>query len=209
MIKFLFQGDSITDVGRNRDCNTSYGEGYPNLIAADFLKNKKGQFEFINKGISGNRVVDLYARIKCDFINLNPDAVSILIGVNDVWHELGGKNGVSAEKYETIYSMLIEDLKNANPDIKIFVLEPFVLKGPATENDWDYFSSEVSRRAAAAKSVADKYGLVFIPLQEKLNSASADGDYTYWLSDGVHPTVAGHQLIKDELSAAIVKAFNL
>ncbi len=203
MIKFLFQGDSITDVGRNRGCDTSYGEGYPNLMVADYMKNKRGQFEFINKGISGNRVVDLYARIRCDFINLEPDYISILIGVNDVWHELGGKNGVCAEKYEKVYSMLIEDLKEANPNVKIFILEPFVLKGPATENDWDYFYPEVLKRAAAAKKIAEKYNLVFISLQDKFDEAAADGNTTYWTADGVHPTCAGHQLIKEALCEAV------
>ncbi len=205
MIKFLFQGDSITDVGRNRGCDTSYGEGYPNLLASDFLKNKKGQFEFINKGISGNRITDLYARIKCDFINLEPDYLSILIGVNDVWHEIGGKNGVAADKYEKVYSMLIEDIKEALPNIKIFILEPFVLKGPATEENWDYFYPEVLKRAEAAKRVAEKYGLVFVSLQNKFDEASADGNVLYWTGDGVHPSAAGHQLIKEALAEAVEK----
>ncbi len=205
MLKFLFQGDSITDVGRNRDSITSYGEGYPNLFAADYLKNKKGQFEFINKGISGNRVVDLYARIKCDFINLEPDYLSILIGVNDVWHEIGGNNGVDAEKFEKVYSMLIEEIVEARPNIKIFILEPFVLKGPATTENWDYFHPEVLKRAAAAKRVAEKYNLTFVPLQDKFDEASADGDVLYWTPDGVHPTAAGHQIIKEALSAAVDK----
>ncbi len=203
MIRFLFQGDSITDVGRNRDCITSYGEGYPNLFASDYLKNRKGEFEFINKGISGNRVVDLYARIKCDLINLKPDYLSILIGVNDVWHELGGNNGVCAEKYEMIYSLLIEEVKEALPEIKIFILEPFVLKGPATEENWNYFYPEVLKRAADAKRIAEKYNLVFVPLQDKFDEAAADGDVLYWTGDGVHPSSAGHQLIKEALVEAV------
>ncbi len=203
MIKFLFQGDSITDVGRNRGSDQSYGEGYPNLVASDYLKNKKSEFEFINRGISGNRVVDLYARIKCDFINLQPDYLSILIGVNDVWHELDGKNGVSADKYEKVYSMLIEDIKEALPNIKIFILEPFVLKGTATDYRWDVFRTEVELRAAAAKRIAEKYNLIFVPLQKSFDDAAADGNTLYWTPDGVHPTAAGHQLIKEALCEAI------
>ena len=89
MLRFLFQGDSITDVNRVDEDDGGKGSyllgyGYPNLVASELLKSKKGEIEFINKGVSGNRIVDLYARIKDDIINLKPDAMSILIGVNDV-----------------------------------------------------------------------------------------------------------------------------
>ena len=104
MIKFLFQGDSITDADRNRDNDASFGLGYPNLVASELMNKFPGEYEFINKGISGNRIVDLYARIKMDIINLKPDMMSILIGVNDVWHELNDRNGVAAPKFEIIYS---------------------------------------------------------------------------------------------------------
>lgn len=203
MIKFLFQGDSITDAGRIREQNDNFGFGYPNLIASDFLKNRKGQFEFINRGVSGDRVVDLYARMKKDIINLKPDYMSILIGVNDVWHEFSGKNGVPAERYEKVYNMLIEDILAELPNVKIFILEPFVLKGAGTEEDWDCFRPEVELRAEAAKRVAQKHGLIFVPLQEKLDNAVENGDTAYWLSDGVHPTAAGHELIKEALVEAI------
>lgn len=203
MLRFLFQGDSITDAGRIRDCNNNFGFGYPNLIASDFLKNRKGQFEFVNRGVSGDRVVDLYARIKRDIINLSPDYISILIGVNDVWHEFSEKNGVSAERYEKVYNMLIEDIFAELPDVKIFILEPFVLKGAGTEENWDRFRPEVELRAEAAKRVAQKHGLIFVPLQDKFDNAVENGDTAYWLSDGVHPTAAGHEIIKESLIEAI------
>lgn len=203
MIKFLFQGDSITDAERIRDRDDNYGYGYPNLIASDFLKNRKGQFEFINRGVSGDRVVDLYARIKKDIINLKPDYMSILIGVNDVWHEFTGKNGVSAERYEKVYNMLIEDILAELPNVKIFILEPFVLKGAGTEAYWECFRPEVELRSKAAKRVAQKHGLIFVPLQDKFDNAVENGDTAYWLSDGVHPTAAGHEIIKESLIEAI------
>lgn len=203
MMKFLFQGDSITDAGRLRERDDNYGFGYPNLVASEYLKNHKGNFEFINRGISGDRVVDLYARIKKDIINLEPDYMSVLIGVNDVWHEIREKNGVSAERYERIFNMLIEEVKEARPNIKIFILEPFVLSGEATAENWDYFRREVELRAQAAKRVAEKNNLIFIPLQEKFDRAAQDGDTAYWLADGVHPAAAGNQLIKEALVEAI------
>ena len=155
-------------------------------------------YKIINRGISGNRVVDLYARIKMDIINLKPDVMSILIGVNDVWHEVGHQNGVDAEKFYKIYSMLIEEIKEALPNIKIMILEPFVLEASATENAIDVFKTEVAKRSEKAKLISEKYGLTFIPLQEKLNEAAKAASNSHYLADGVHPTAAGHELIKRE-----------
>jgi len=84
----LFQGDSITDCGRSREDFSEIGKGYPMLVKAQLGFENPGEFEFQNRGISGNRIVDVYARIKSDIINLKPDYMSLLIGVNDVWHEL-------------------------------------------------------------------------------------------------------------------------
>ncbi len=204
MIKFVFQGDSITDAGRDRDNIASFGVGYPNLVASELMHKYPGKYEFINEGISGDRIVDLYARIKQDLINHKPDYLSILIGVNDVWHELNEKNGVAAPKFEKIYSMLIEEVKEALPNIKIFILEPFVLKGCGTERYFDEFLSDVKLHSQAAKNVAEKYGLTFIPLQKKFDEASLLMPPTYWAADGVHPTAAGHALIKEELIKAIL-----
>ena len=203
MIRFLFQGDSITDANRDRDREDNYGYGYPNLVAAELMYEYPGKYEFINKGISGDRIVDVYSRIKEDIINLRPDYMSILIGVNDVWHELNEENGVAAPKFEMIYSMLVEEIKDALPNIKIFVLEPFVLKGPGTERYFDEFLADLKLHAQAAKNVAEKYGLTFIPLQDKFDEASKLMPPTYWAADGVHPTAAGHALIKDTLVKAL------
>ena len=204
MIKFVFQGDSITDAGRDRDNMASFGIGYPNLVASELMCKYPGEYEFINEGVSGDRIVDLYARIKQDLINHKPDYLSILIGVNDVWHELNEQNGVAAPKFEKVYSMLIEEIKEALPDIKIFILEPFVLKGSGTERYFDEFLADVKLHSQAAKNVAEKYNLTFIPLQEKFDVASKLMPPTYWAADGVHPTAAGHALIKDALIKAIM-----
>ena len=130
----LFQGDSITDTGRIRDNDISVGTGYANLVKAHLGAAYPYQYKFHNRGISGNRVVDLFARIKIDMINLKPDYMSILIGVNDVWHEYTRQNGVSAEKFEMVYGLMIEELQQALPNLKLMILEPFVLPGSATEN---------------------------------------------------------------------------
>ncbi len=202
MKTFLFQGDSITDVGRSRSNDGEMGMGYATVMAANLGAECPGKYKFINRGIGGNRVIDLYARIKADIINLSPDYMSILIGVNDVWHEVGGKNGLLTEKYEKIYSMLIEEVKEALPEIKIFILEPFITEGPAIDVAHDFFWTDVKEKAAAAKRVAQKYGLVFVPLQSVFDDACKVMPASNWTCEGVHPTTAGHGLIAAELKKA-------
>lgn len=198
MKTILFQGDSITDTGRSRENDINRGFGYATLVSSDLTYTYPNEYITYNRGISGNRIVDLYARIKADFINLKPDVISILIGVNDVWHELERQNGVDADRYFDVYCMLIEDLKRALPGVNIMILEPFTLKGEKTECWWDTFYPEVLKRAEKAKEVAAKYDLPFIPLQDKFDEAAKLAPNAYWLRDGVHPTPAGHELIKRE-----------
>ena len=198
MKTILFQGDSITDAGRSREDDDNLGVGYPTLVKGELMFECPGEYRFLNRGISGNRVVDLYARIKADILNLKPDVMSILIGVNDVWHEFGAHNGVSADKYFKIYSMLIQEIREALPETRIMILEPFVLREAATEAHWEEFREEVRKRAQMAKAVAEKYELSFITLQEKFDEAAKLAPNNYWLRDGVHPTTEGHELIKRE-----------
>lgn len=208
----LFQGDSITDCGRSQEIAAYLGSGYATMVAGELGCRYPGTYSFVNKGICGNRIVDVYARIKNDIINQKPDYMSLLIGVNDVWHELDGRcNGVTAEKYEKIYDMLIDEVKEALPDIKIIILEPFVLQGASTAstekspNRFQIFQSEVQKRAACAKRTAEKHNLLFVPLQNKFDEACLKEQASYWLWDGVHPTAMGHNLIMKEW----IKAFEI
>lgn len=215
MKRILFQGDSITDCGRARDCDAHVGTGYALLVKSQLGFENPGEYQFYNRGISGNRIVDLYARIKSDIINLAPDYLSILIGVNDVWHEITYRNGVDADKYEKIYCMLIEEIREALPDVKIMIMEPFVLKGCGTDsteeapNKWNIFDSEVRKRAERARKVAEKYGLTFVELQHVFDKAAENMDSAYWLADGVHPTASGHELLKREWIKAFEKMIEL
>lgn len=206
MKTFLLQGDSITDAGRSRENDSARGYGYATLVAARLLFDHPGEFNVINRGISGNRVVDLYARIKKDFVNLKPDYLSILIGVNDVWHEYGAEpNGVDDAKFRKVYDLLIEELKAELPELKIYILEPFVLRGTATDARWEDFEREVALRAKSAKWIAEKHNLPFIPLQDKFDRLCEVCESAYWLGDGVHPTAAGHELIARELMKVVEK----
>ena len=202
MKRILFQGDSITDCGRSREVLTDVGNGYPYLVRAHYGLEKPGQFEIVNRGISGNRSVDVYARIKQDIINLKPDYMSILMGVNDVWHELAIQNGVATPKFEKIYTMLIEEVLEALPDIKLMILEPYALPGSATEgtledgrDKYTVFRKDTEEKAAACRRVAEKFNIPFVPLQAKLDAmANAYGTESV-SGDGVHPNVTGHLLI--------------
>lgn len=207
MKTILFQGDSITDAGRSRTNDSERGYGYPTLVAAEIGFKYPCEYKFINRGISGNRIVDLYARLKRDIINLRPDYLTVLIGINDVWHEIGDNNGVDNEKYFMVYSLVIEEIKRRLPDIKIIILEPFVLKAAATEKNWRVFRRETLMRAESAKRLAEKFGLTFVPLQDKFDEAEKKAPASYWLSDGVHPTEAGHELIAKEVVSALEKEF--
>ncbi len=207
MKTFLFQGDSITDSGRGRGENDwNIGYGYPDIVASELSYKHPNELRFINRGVSGDKSAQMYARVKADAIDLSPDYLSILIGVNDVWHPLSdssGRKGYSVERYTQLLSMFIEDILEAKKDTVIAILEPFVLDGTATHDKIDDFVSGVSERAKAAKAVAEKYNLVFVPLQEEFNKKLELAPSGWWLIDGVHPTYAGHKLIANELIKAL------
>lgn len=206
MKTILLQGDSITDAGRSRETGGNMGTGYATMAAGKLLADYPGQFKVINRGISGHRIVDLYARIRSDFINPEPDYLSILIGVNDVWHDYSDSpNGVDDEKFFRVYCMLIEEILAARPEVKIYILEPFMLRLNAEDPILAEMDREVRLRAKSAKRVAEKYGLTFIPLQETFDRLCEVCEPAYWLKDGVHPTHAGHEMIARALVAALKK----
>lgn len=199
----LFQGDSITDCSRNGDYLFKIGAGYANAVTAELGLKFPQEYEFINRGISGNRIVDLYARLKSDFINLKPDIASIYIGVNDAWHEIGSQNGVDTPKFEKIYDMMIQEIYDALPNIKLILISPFVLEGSATCNTeespdrLERFVTDVAEKADAVKRIAKKYNLPLIELQPAFDEACKVAGPDYWTVDGVHPTPFGHAIIKN------------
>ena len=203
-MKILFFGDSITDAGRNREMPThlyGLGCGYVRIVADRLLGENPFAHEIINKGISGNRIVDLYARIKSDVWNLQPDLISILIGINDIWHEIANENGVDINRFEKIYRAIIEDTKKALPGVKMILCEPFVLEGLATvEEGTDKFARfcEVYEYAKVVKKLAEEFDLPFVSLQDKFTNAAKKHSAAAYLHDGVHPHIAGAKLIADE-----------
>lgn len=196
-MRYLFQGDSITDCGRG-DYGNPYatGCGYPRLLEADLMA-QDGDCEVMNCGISGNRVVDLLARWKRDCLNLKPDVITILIGVNDVWHEFGNHDGVSVLLFEEVYRILLRETFAALPQTRLILMGAYVMPGPATTPDWDVFSGEVAARREVTRKLAEEFGLTYVDLQEAFDEAQKKFPAQRWTGDGVHPTAAGHEVIAE------------
>ena len=198
MKKILFFGDSITDACRARESefDPQYGTGYVLQIYGRLCEKSPVDYRVINRGISGNRIVDLYARIKSDVWNEEPDVLSILIGINDIWHEIRN-NGVDVKRFEKIYRMLIEDTMERLPNAKIILMEPFYLPGSATSEYMDFFN-QTPEYAKVVKKIAADYNLYFLPLQKLFDDAAAKYTPATYLYDGVHPTTPGSVLIANE-----------
>lgn len=197
----LFQGDSITDAGRDRKRQVpndakSLGNGYPVFAAGGLLRDHpKLGLKIHNRGISGNKVPDLDARWEVDALEIKPDVLSILIGVNDIWHKLGGRYDGNPEVYRDGFLALLERTKKALPEVTLVVCEPFVLRTGAVTEEW---FPEFETRRAYAKEVSDSAGAIWVPFQERFDEAVAGGtEPGYWAGDGVHPTVAGHALMAE------------
>ena len=191
----LFQGDSITDMNRTRDNDVTLGSCYPMYISSAAVIDGGKKVQCMNRAISGDRVVDLLARWKKDCLNLKPDIVSILIGVNDMWHEFDFGNGVDAQEFEEVYDLLLNLTERKNPGTRFVIMEPFLLPGHATNTKWDQMMPEVRLRAEAARRVAEKHNAIFVPLQNMLAEACDKYGAGEVALDGVHPNALGHQLI--------------
>src|SRR5471030_1142437 len=202
----LFQGDSITDVGRNRQATgennaAALGGGYPLIAASQMLRaHPDSALHIFNRGASGDRVPSLQARWETDTIALKPDILSILIGVNDLWHKLNGNSNGTVAEYESQYNALIDSTKAALPSVRLVILEPFVLVTGAVDARW---FPEFDDRRAVAQRVAKRVDALFVPLQSMFTQLAKSAPPSYWIGDGVHPTIAGHAAIADRWREAV------
>ncbi len=206
----LLQGDSITDSGRDRkrqdNANDAraMGRGYALLAAAQLLAEQRDtELKIYNRGNSGNKVFQLADRWDKDCLALKPDVVSILIGVNDIWHKLGGRYDGTVEIYERDYRALLERTRRELPEVKLIVCEPFVLRCGAVNDTW---FPEFDSYRTAAKNVAKAFNAVFVPFQTVFDKAIQDTPPAHWAADGVHPTMAGAQLMAQAWLAAVSNA---
>jgi lysophospholipase L1-like esterase len=197
----LFQGDSITDAGRNRegkDPNNqgALGGGYAFLATADLLNAfpTKG-LKMYNKGISGNKVYQLADRWQSDCLDLKPAVLSILIGVNDYWHKHNGNYDGTVEIYERDFRTLLKRTREGLPEVKFVICEPFAVLGcRAVDKSW---FPEFDQYRASARKLAVEFDAIFIPYHSIFAKASKIAPPTYWTGDGVHPSIAGAKLMAE------------
>lgn len=194
----VFQGDSITDAGRDRKNQgandaRSLGRGYPMTIAGGILRDHaEAKHKIFNRGISGNKVPDLDKRWNEDCIDLKPNLLSILIGVNDIWHKLNGRYDGTVETYQVGLTQLLERTLKALPDVRIVICEPFVLRCGHVGEKW---FPEFDQRRQACLAVADAMSLQVVRFQSMFDEAIKVAPPEYWARDGVHPSMAGHALM--------------
>ena len=189
----LFQGDSITDSGRKRTKPTSRESAIgvrqwlrvDDRVAIACKPIPRTNLRCFNRGISGNKVYQLAERWQTDCLDIKPNILSILIGVNDIWHKLNGNYDGTVEVYESDYQALMNHTKESLPDVKLVVCEPFVLSCGAVDDKW---FPDFDDYRAAARRVADSAGAVFVPFQEMFDRAVDFAPPEYWAKDGVHPT---------------------
>lgn len=198
-MKILFQGDSITDADRNRSDYHELGRGYP-LYAAQYIKedNPDIDFEFVNLGISGNQTIDLVNRLQSDFIDVQPDIVSILIGVNDTWHRADNRKWLGNDVFEANYRKVLTEIKEKT-NAKILMLEPFLLHAPEKE----FFRVDLDFKIDVVRKLAKEFADFYIPLDGLFASASIGKDDYHWSEDGVHPNNNGAEFIGDVYANAI------
>ncbi|UUZ83484.1 SGNH/GDSL hydrolase family protein [Paenibacillus sp. P26] len=188
----LFQGDSITDCGRNREMGTDLGKGYALMATALFSSRyPEKQVKFINRGIGGNRVKDLEKRWQEDCIALRPTWVSIYIGINDTWRRFDRDDPTSVEAFAEGYRRLIVRTKE-ELDAKLILVEPFVLPVPEDRKRW---REDLDPKIQAVRELAREFQTLYVPLDGLFAQASTQTPPDYWAPDGVHPSPAGHALI--------------
>lgn len=189
-IRILFQGDSITDMNRDRSDPHNLGNGYPKY-AAQYIKEAfpDKEFEFIDLGISGDQTADLVKRLKTDFIDIGADIVSILIGINDTWHRADTREYLDDAIFEKNYETVLHAVKQTGA--KIMMLEPFLIPVP----DKLYFYEDLYKKILIERKLARKYADVYIPLDGLLAAAYLGKEPTYYAEDGVHPSVEGAKFI--------------
>lgn len=202
MIRLLFQGDSVTDAGRDKRNFHDMGKGYPHFAARGIREAlPDAEIEMINLGISGNRTDQLFDRLYPDAIELAPDVISILIGINDVWHRFGASRiETTPEQTEANYRAILKRIRTQT-SARIVMLQPFLLD---CEKNL-HLRPGLNELLPIIKRLADEYADLYIPLDELFNEAmKTQPEPCYYSADGVHPNENGSAFIGEQYAKAIL-----
>ncbi len=223
MIRILFQGDSITDGNRYKDPNSRWdlnhqiGHCYVFNIVGNLGRRFPGKYTFINRGVSGDSVETIQKRWQEDTIEEKPDVLSLLLGINGNGEFDGNfPEGVEThlQNFEQGYRRLLETARAANPELKLIMIEPFALPVGTVKTHYDAFLAVFNKKQQIVQQLAQEFGAVFVPVQEKLEKLVAEtapvletngcdvNPCAYWLWDGVHPTEPLHAFLADLWLAA-------
>lgn len=204
-MKILFQGDSITDGNRYKDKasrwdkNHQIGHSWAYVVTGALTCRHPGRYECVNRGVSGNTVRDLRARWREDALDERPDVLLLLVGVNDCSAIAAGT--MTQAEYGSTYRELLRQIREASPEGKLILLEPFLIADDPTRNEI------LAGLRRTVREIAEETGAVFIPLQDDFERFAARDGAPLWLWDGVHPTEAGHYHIAEKVLAAGAEIF--
>ena len=193
-MKIVFFGDSITDCGRDRSDNASLGNGYVGILH-EKLKNlyEDVKFEFLNRGIGGDRACDLAARVDKDVVAEKPDVAVVLVGINDVWRKYDSGAEFDLDAFAAAYEEVLKKIKDCGA--KLIVVEPFLFDVP----DKKRFRRDFDPMLGVIRTIAEKYADAFVPLDEMFAGVSQCVGIAAYSADGVHPTHRAARLIADNL----------
>jgi len=195
----LFQGDSITDAGRDRGNAAGMGNGYAMMTAAWFSASHPGKkVSFLNRGVSGDRAKDLLARWRPDCLDLKPGWVSIMIGINDCWRRYDGNDPTGADEFARDYRIILE--KTREIGARLVLLEPFVLPVPEDRKGW---REDLDPKISVVRGLAKEFSAILVPLDRLFAEACRSRSPEFWAADGVHPSPAGHALISQAWLSAV------
>jgi len=209
---FLFQGDSITDAGRSfdKDWNHVFGQGSAYLIASRLnYEYPDRDYKFFNRGISGNTIDDLASRWQKDTIDMNPDILSMLVGINDVQGVIKGTSKTTADDFGNTYDKLLHQTVTELPRIQLIINEPFILPVGMVKANLTSWTNELQKRQDILKNLATKYNAVYVPLQDAFNKALKKAPADHWIWDGIHPMPAGYELVAREWLKFADRRFNV
>ncbi len=188
----VFIGDSITDADREQIAYKPLGFGYVHFVSNWLLaKYPHLNLNIINTGISGNTIRDLKRRWEKDCIRHNPDILSVLIGVNDLWrqHESDDElpDAVYPKEYESTYKELLSTAKQ-QCDCQLVLMEPFMF----CDDCEDTMFKGLSAYVRSVRTIAEQFEAVLVPLQSRIDEQIKGVPSEKWAADFVHPYLWAH-----------------